>query len=146
MFQIENKRYVEWSDIDYRCQQLLKTFAYNNDEFDAVVGIARGGMIPATIISYGMDKPLKLLQVSSFSDGKRKGIKDNTDEATKEYIKTHKVVIVDDIYDTGQTAEYIYQNYPEANLALIFDKRVEDPDNEVWYVFPWDKDFLEKVE
>lgn len=145
MFDIEHKRYVEWHDIDFRCQEILKDMAYNNTKVDAIVGIARGGMIPATIMSYGLDVPLKMLLVSSFEEGERKGIKDITDPATVEFIKTHNVMIVDDIYDTGQTAEYVNEKYPNALFAAIFDKRIEDPNNEYWYVFPWDKDYVEKV-
>ena len=146
MFNIEKKHYIEWHDIDFRCQEFLKAFGYSNTTFDAVIGIARGGMIPATILSYGLNVPLKMLLISSFEDGERKGIKDITDQETINYIKTHKVLIVDDIYDTGQTADYIAEKYPEANFMAVFDKRLEDPDNKYWYVFPWDKDFVEKVD
>lgn len=146
MFEIETKRYIEWSDIDNRCQELLKNFSYNNKTYDAIVGVARGGMIPATVLAYGLDVPLKMLLVSSFEEGERRGIKNKTDEQTIEFIKNHKVLIIDDIYDTGQTADYITEQFPEADFVAIFDKRLEDCKNEYWYVFPWDKDYVEKVE
>lgn len=146
MFNIENKHYIEWHDIDYKCQEILKDMAYRNTTVDAVVGVARGGMIPATILSYWLKVPLKMLQISSFENDERKSIKDSTDVETENFIKDHRVLIVDDIYDTGQTADYINDMYPNALFVTLFDKRIEDPNNEFWYVFPWDTDFLEKVE
>ena len=145
MFDLVNKRYIEWSDIDYRCQEILKNCGYNNKEYELVVGIARGGMVPATLLSYGLDVPMRALYVSTFSNGERKGINDATDAETKKLLKNYKVLIVDDIYDTGQTAEYIEKEYPNADFIPLFDKRLEDPENKYWYVFPWDTDYVEKV-
>lgn len=102
-------------------------------------------MVPATVLSYNLEIPMKMLNISSFENGSRKTITDNTDKVTKEFIKNHKVLVVDDIYDTGQTVQYVKEIYPTTHCVTLFDKRYEDPENKFWYVFPWDKDFKQKT-
>lgn len=121
-----------------------------------VLGLARGGLIPATIISYELDVPLLSYAISSYKDTTK------TDK-----FKVHQfvhfsdlkslkgvdpyVLVVDDICDTGETMRYICSKLTLANIkakyTTIFTKKKHKkflhhyglviPDNE-WIVFPWE--------
>lgn len=47
-------------------------------------------------------------------------------------------VILDDIYDSGKTAQKYIEKYPEKDFVALYDKRYENIND--WLVFPWEKD------
>lgn len=47
-------------------------------------------------------------------------------------------IILDDIYDSGRTAQRYLHEYPDKAFITLFDKRVEVIND--WLVFPWEKD------
>lgn len=76
-------------------------------KFDEIVGLARGGVIPATLLSYRLDLPLKLIDWS-FRDHKRVDWNSIDNVAFKIY-SGRKYLIVDDILDSGATLSKFYQ-------------------------------------
>ncbi len=79
------------------------------DNFDLIVGIGRGGLIPASIISYLLKKDMKIMNIK-FRDDKNKIIYKNPIIKNKNIInefkiKNKKILIVDDVSRTGKTLE-----------------------------------------
>ena len=94
-------------------------------KYDAVYGIPRGGCIPATWISYQLD--IHLMTEYGF------------------YIPAEKVLIADDICDTGITFEpFIEAGYDTACLFWKPRATVKPTyyvhETELWVVFPYEKD------
>jgi len=63
-------------------------------DFDLVIGVSRGGLIPAALIAAKLDKPL----IAAYIDRQNKVYLDKP-----EWIKDKKVLLVDDICRTGLT-------------------------------------------
>ena len=118
-----------------------------------VIGVARGGLVPATIISYMLDKPLITYGISSYK-GTKKTEKIHTSQPlnTAELKENNAhVLVVDDICDTGDTMKYITTNLALGSIsyktACIFTKEKHKewldhyglvvPDDK-WIVFPWE--------
>ena len=130
-------RYVQWDAVMHRCAQIAQTIREKHapGTFE-LVGIARGGMIPAILIAYDLDMKAGMLDIVSFSDDARGRIVDTTtfQRDTKKHL-----IIIDDIYDTGATADYVLEEYDNASAHFIIDKRKPEHKTEDWYIFPWDK-------
>lgn len=47
-------------------------------------------------------------------------------------------VIVDDLYDSGETANRWRTLYPDKPFVVLFDKKNEPALNNVWLKFPWE--------
>jgi hypoxanthine phosphoribosyltransferase len=116
-----------------------------------ILGLNRGGCIPAIYLSHKLDVPHHVLNVS---------LRDHADTPDlhtleKVYAWQKRVLIVDDINDTGATFNYIMNNFgkPERlKFAVILHNTVstykdidykgyeinklEDPR---WIVFPWEQ-------
>lgn len=81
----------------------------NKNEFrpTIVFGIARGGLIPATMLSHYFEVPLVSLNISL-----RDGLVDNfhsaVDTLKHEIVSKQRILIVDDICDSGATLRRIY--------------------------------------
>jgi xanthine phosphoribosyltransferase len=127
-----------------------------SQEFDAIVGVARGGLCMAHCMAEGLeirevqtvrtelyDKSCKRSKISIFDTCALSGVK--------------KVLVVDDIADSGETLQevmgYLEKKYPEISFvsATLFYKNtsVYKPhfwvnEANTWIEFFWEEDF--KVE
>ena len=52
---VKDYKKLDWSDIHSFNDSILKQLNENNIKIDSILGIARGGMIPAAMISYQLD-------------------------------------------------------------------------------------------
>ena len=125
----------------------------SDESITHVIGLARGGLVPATIISYALNKPLLTYGVTSYNGTKKsENFHINQSINLKELKeKNASVLVVDDICDTGDTMKHIWTEITLAGIKLktacIFTKEKHKewldhyglvvPDNK-WIVFPWE--------
>ena len=78
-----------------------------NENFDIIIGIKRGGIIPSSILAYKLDLPLSFVGLRLYEDGPMpKRIYKNPevlDIPPHDLLKGKKVLLVDDIENTGDT-------------------------------------------
>ena len=120
----------------------------DNGNWRAVVGITRGGMVPAMIVARELDiRVVDTISVKSY---------DHQDRAEAKVIKSPQadvmgdgtgILIVDDLVDTGKTLEVVRALYPKAHFATVYAKPLGRPmvetfitevSQDTWIFFPWD--------
>ena len=126
------KLYVTWEQIEQDVDKIVSDLLKHAD-IDYVVGIPRGGLIIAVMISH------------------RLGVKHMTIdhlEKLEEFdldIDKKKILIVDDISDSGQTLKRFRKEYTTATLDVrnttiaIPQFYVNWLDNADWIVYPWER-------
>ena len=148
------KQPVSFYQINFLARAIAKKF--KKDKITHVVGLARGGLIPATIISYELDVPLLSYAISSYKDTtKTDEFKINqfihfNDLKSLKDTDTH-VLVVDDICDTGDTMHYIDKQITlagiKAKYATLFTKKKHRKfldhygvviSKNTWIEFPWE--------
>ena len=119
------KIYHTWQDIEYQTQEILRQLYRDNWQPDYVVGLTRGGLVPANLISQYLEVPMETLKVS---------LRDDTslpesnlwmaedafgyevyDPMTSDSGQKN-ILIVDDINDTGATLNYIKKDWQSSCL------------------------------
>lgn len=75
------------------------------DQIDIVIGMSRGGLIPAVLVSTKLNKPLVTAYINK---------KDEIFFDRSEWIKEKNVLIVDDIVRSGKTMNFL-KTYLEKN-------------------------------
>jgi len=90
-----------------------------------IVGITRGGLIPATVLAHRLDIPTSRVEVINWSRNK----------IPEEVYFAHNcdlpILIVDDIVDTGYTQENIHAFLPNAKYAALLynvGQTIAEPD------------------
>lgn len=175
--------YYSWRDTERQIAEILRQIQHDGWRPDYVIGITRGGLIPANLISQYLDVPMHALKVSLRSDNDCEtncwmaedafGYVSATDNdyswtRTDKSIRK-KILIVDDINDSGATINWIRQDWQRSCLpadpawAEVWGDNVkiavlvnnESSSNELavnysavdvnkledpqWIVFPWEE-------
>jgi xanthine phosphoribosyltransferase len=128
--------------------------------FEAIVAITRGGLVPAAIVARELN--LRLIEtvcVTSYGaenrssgpeirQGELRVLKSVADSVAR--IGTgqgDRVLIVDDLVDTGKTAQIVRALLPKAHFATVYAKPLGRPmvdtfitevSQDTWIHFPWD--------
>ncbi len=121
--------------------------------FDAVVAIARGGLVPATIVARELNiRVVESVAVKSYdhqSQGQVRVLKAIAPEILQMAGAGKKVLIVDDLVDTGATARAVRDMLPGAHFATVYakpkgrdmvDTFITEVSQDTWIFFPWDID------
>ena len=118
--------------------------------FDALVAITRGGLVPAAIVARELGvRVIETVCVASYHNYK--------DQGGLQVLKTiapqvassggAKILVVDDLVDTGKTAKVVREMLPKAHFATVYAKPLGRPlvdtfitevSQDTWIYFPWD--------
>ncbi len=144
--------YVSWDKAIRMCYELAVKILNSNEEFDAIVTISRGGLIPARIVSdvLGIDE---FYTIRSKYWGVYGRVYEEPRVSIHEVIdvKDKKVLIIDEVVDTGDTmskiVDIVYKLgakeikvgvlHYKARSKYIPDYYVEKIEKWAWIFYPW---------
>lgn len=119
------KVYYTWGDVEAQTQEILRQLQVDNWQPDYVVGLTRGGLVPANLISQYLECPMETLKVQ-LRDGGEVNCESNCwmAEDALGYVcdsmpgqtridpaNRKNILIVDDINDTGATLNWIKRDW-----------------------------------
>jgi len=122
------KIYHTWQDVESQTQEILhQIFIKDSWRPDYVVGLTRGGLVPANLLSQYLGCRMETLKVS-LRDGTEceSNLWMAEDAFGHEMYEPKNILIVDDINDTGATLNYIREDWMSSCFPK--DKRWK----EVW--------------
>ena len=143
--------HVSWDQIhrDSRTLALiLKKVIMKRGKFKTIVAITRGGMIPAMIISRELDiRLIDTICIKSYDH--QKTLEPEIIKLTNEKLSKlgKKVLIIDDLVDSGRTLKIVKNHYPNAFYATVYakpegkkfvDTFINEVSQKTWIFFPWD--------
>ncbi len=121
--------------------------------FDALVAITRGGLVPAAIVARELNiRVVESVAMKSYDHQNQSGIrvlKPISPEILEKSRNGGKILIVDDLVDTGATARAVRDMLPGAHFATVYakpkgremvDTFITEVSQDTWIFFPWDLD------
>ena len=149
------KRYISQEEINRYCLNIVSMMWADDFKPDIVVGITRGGLWPAMMLSHYLDIKMHTLDVR-LRDG---DIKENAKYLKSEMIKGKKILVIDDINDTGATFKWIRDDWnvdydsekSNVKFAALIDNvpsefvveyngvEINKEENPEWIVFPYEE-------
>lgn len=143
---------VSWDQF-HRDSRALAWRLTSEGPFEAVVAITRGGLVPAAIVARELNiRVVDCVAVKSYDHQNKGGIevlKPVSDEVVAACKAGKKVLIIDDLVDTGATARVVRDLLPGAHLATVYakpkgldtvDTFITEVSQDTWIYFPWDLD------
>ena len=141
---------VSWDQFHRDCRAL--TWRLNEvGPFHAVVAITRGGLVPAAIVARELEvRVIETVCIASYHDYKTQGGLKLLKAIAPEIARLNdgaKILIVDDLVDTGATAKMVREMLPRAHFATVYAKPLGRPlvdtfitevSQDTWIYFPWD--------
>jgi xanthine phosphoribosyltransferase len=134
---------VSWEEL-HRDTRALAWRLAELPAFNAIVAIARGGLVPGAIVARELGVRLvDTVCISSYND--RIQGEANILKAVKG--RGDGVLVIDDLADTGVTARLVRKMLPNSHIATVYAKPAGRPEvdtfvtlvsQDTWIVFPWD--------
>ena len=142
-------RYISWPEYGNLAEALAEKVRSEGKRFDLVIGIARGGMPVAMVVSDHLDVRIDFINVKSYVGIAERGTPKILSTVTED-VRGKNVLIVDDLVDQGDTMhvvkEYLRGQGPSLlEVAVLFKKPWSkfEPDYYLdvvdrWVVFPFE--------
>jgi hypoxanthine phosphoribosyltransferase len=118
------KIYYTWSQVEGACLEIARQMSVHNWRPDYIVGIGRGGLVPANLLSQYTGIKMNSLDISLRDGGDTVS---NCGMAEDAY-EGKNILIVDDINDQGSTIAWIKQDWRESALPSAIRW-----DNDIWH-------------
>jgi len=143
---------VSWPEL-HRDARYLSQQLHDLGSWKGIIAITRGGLVPAALVARELEiRLIDTICVSSYSaaDG---GAAQN--QSGVQVIKGVSgdgsgYLLIDDLVDTGKTAQLVRQLLPKAHFATLYakpagrpfvDTVVKEFKQNKWIFFPWDIDY-----
>lgn len=159
-----SKRFLSMHDVQAQLLEIIRNLYVTNWRPDYIVGLSRGGLTPAVMLSQYLKIPMESLKVQL-----RDGGECETNCWIPEDLAAGKnILIVDDINDTGETIAWIKKDWyastagmwsqDEYNAAWsdrvqvavlvnnlssnqpvdFYGTEINKAEDDAWIVFPWE--------
>lgn len=141
---------LSWKDVEKTTDKLAKKIKASGFKPDYIIGITTGGLIPLSLLAKRL-KIKRILTVSASISKKDKKLK--IIYAPDIDLKSKKVLLIDEIVETGTTLKKISEMFTKkfnigelktATLGMNKDRGTFHPDYYIfeekgeWVVFPWE--------
>jgi len=139
---------ITWERLHQDCK-ILAARLHLLGKWDRIIGVARGGLVPAAIIARELNiRFMDTICVASYAvrnQGEANILKEvRSDDGGKGWL------IIDDLVDTGKTAKIVRNLLPNAYFATVYSKPEGRPfvdtyimevTQDTWILFPWDAEY-----
>ena len=154
------KQLISWSQLEGYCNEIIRQMVKDAWVPELIIGITRGGALPAVMLSQYLGVKMIGLDVS-LRDGGEYGPESNC-WAAELAQAGKKILIVDDIDDTGATINWILKDWQWAGdpikwgdnvrFAVVVENQasksthaveycgttINKAEDDVWVVFPYE--------
>lgn len=110
-----DKIHYTYDQIHHRMKRLVKKI---NFKPDYIVAIGGGGLVPGRILRTYLNVPVLVVTLESYS-GENKGTIVRRQWLDEDQIRDKRILIVDDLNDTGSTLVYCVNEMRKAGVADV---------------------------
>lgn len=140
-----DKIFIKWDDFHQDVKDLCAKIKASG-QYNKIVVIARGGLVPAGIIAYELGiRNTAVINIATYVGAEHLKLDEIDHPESVGKVDEH-TLIIDDLADQGQTFRVMRRTFPQGKFVTVYAKPVgkkeadlyarELPDK--WIIFPWD--------
>ena len=149
-------RAITWDKFSIDTLSLVERITQQQQSYDLIVCVMRGGCVPSSIISNALDVPMLSLGIKSYT-----GLQSGDIHVYQSFISdlyfmrsfsiVNNVLVVDDLSDTGKTFNYFVETYKDlfstihtaapyikTGTAHVPTYYTQEFAADEWLEFPWE--------
>ena len=135
---------ITWGKLDTLVEKLIVDIETSNIEFTKIVGVARGGCVPAVMLSNRLNIPFESILWQTRDGSSR------NEQRLNQIVSHETALVVDDIYDSGKTFQTMHEviaPWHTVHWAALTSKKDDEfldfcanslYDSKDWVTFPWE--------
>ena len=146
------KQKITWDEAQEQFEKLSEKIKENHC-IDIIVALSRGGLVPARYMAKHLNvRRIHCLGIEFYNNGWAKDVPDVYQEFTTKFEGHKKILIVDDITDSGKTFDIaVYEVMRNGGkdvltCALHYKPQAKykpdfigsEIDNDIWVEYPWE--------
>ncbi len=145
---------ISWPEL-HRDARYLSDELHRKGPWKGIIAVTRGGLVPAALIARELEiRLIDTVCVSSYGAGGTGAAEQQQGQLNLLKPATagdgDGYLMVDDLVDTGKTAQVVRQLYPKAHFATLYakpagrpfvDTCVKEFKQNKWIFFPWDIEY-----
>jgi hypoxanthine phosphoribosyltransferase len=136
-------------DVDSLVNQITNSGQF----YDYIVGIVRGGTIPAVYLSHRLGIPMRTVSWSTFH---KEQMRESTLDIADDIEDGKKILLIDDIIDSGRTIKELLEDWgcdrSKIGIAVLihnirqeivpdfYGRQIDRDINKDWVHFCWEKE------
>ncbi len=142
------KLILTW-DVLQRDVKVLAGELSSQQDWKGIVAIARGGLVPASLLAYELDiRTVEVISLASYGDDHQQTELQLLKGPSEVLGDGAGWLIIDDLVDTGETIQLVRELLPQASMAVVYakpqgkpvvDQFVKEVSQDIWIVFPWEE-------
>ncbi len=149
----EDEIIVSWVEL-HRDARYLSELLHAKGSWKGIIAITRGGLVPAALIARELDiRLVDTICVTSYSSagaGQAAQVQANVEVLKGVAGDGEGYLLIDDLVDSGRTAQVVRQLLPKAHFATLYakpagrpivDTCVKEFKQNKWIYFPWDIEY-----
>ena len=150
-------RFVTWNDVEEAIRRIADKIQASSFKPEVIVGVMRGGIIPGRLLADRLGiEDIGVIEVKLYISAGQRGERPYLRQPLTLSIKDKRVLLVDDVSDSGLTLQFSVQTLSlympaEIKTATLYIKPWTKyvPDyyaeqvNE-WVIFPWETEEFER--
>ena len=149
----EDEIIISWVEL-HRDARYLSEVLHHKGPWKGIIAVTRGGLVPAALVARELDiRLIDTICVTSYDAGSGGGAEQQ--QGKVQVLKGVKgegdgYLLIDDLVDTGKTAQAVRQLLPKAHFACLYakpagrpivDSFVKEFKQTKWIHFPWDIEY-----
>lgn len=143
---------ISWDEFHEMCKSLAEKIS--KADFDVIVGVARAGLYPATLIAGMLRKEIYPIRITRRENDQIKHKKPVWITDMPDSVKGKKALVIDEIADSGETLSLIAErartkSATAVKTATLITHSWANPkpdyfvlESDELIIFPWDKSIL----
>jgi xanthine phosphoribosyltransferase len=153
----EDEIIISWVEL-HRDARYLSEVLHQKGPWKGIIAVTRGGLVPAALVARELDiRLIDTICVTSYDAGKEGEMRGAPaqQQGSVQVLKGvsgqgEGYLLIDDLVDTGKTAQTVRQLLPKAHFACLYakpagrpivDTFVKEFKQTKWIHFPWDIEY-----